>query len=702
MEGKPLKQKALIACVSIVLSLGVNGTVQGADESVSPSNPVVAPNSPTEKELGLFFEEQDLVTANKRPTSLRKAPAIATIITADEIRNMGANSILDVLKMVPGIGISITESGVMMLEVRGIRTSINEKVLVMIDGHSLNKNFDGSALYNVAGLLPVENIKQVEVVRGPGSALYGTSAFVATINIITRNAEEINGLELKSGWGSFDTFKANMVAGKALGDKLTFSMSADHYQTNGPNLRIPADVLTPSGTSLAPGPADSSTKQTDIFFKVGYGDLSFRGHYLTKKRGLFIGLGSALTESSQDMIDNYWGELAYDLHITKGLTSNTKLRYDYYDQDPYARILPIGALGVYTNGMVAIPMVKNRNIGVEEQLSWDIHDGHHLILGASFDVMRQYGTRQLTNFDPSTFAPLVTPVLQETANWNKDVTREAWALYGQYEWRALENLNITLGGRYDHYNDFGGTTNPRVAVVWNFLENADLKLLYGKAFRAPNFVELYNINNPVIVGNPNLKPEKIETYEAGLAYRFNRFFAAELNYFYSDISNMIILNTNVPPNAAAYYDNIGKAIIQGFEFGVNGAYKRDFYWKLSYAWQEPRDGTTNKPLPYVPAQRAKAGLNYALTKYVNLHTDLLWTGVRPRDTGDTRQQMPAYFTADMAMTFKNFYKTLEIQAVVKNLLNQQYRDPDTSSANKVPFDFPREGISGFVTASYKF
>lgn len=697
-----MKHKELIASLSLALCLGVNSMVLAADEPVSQPNPVMEQNSQTEKELGLFFEEQDLVTATKRPTSLRKAPAIATIITADEIRNMGANNIMDVLKMAPGLGISINESGVLMLEVRGVRTAINEKVLVMIDGHSLNRNFDGSALYNVAGLLPVENIKQVEVVRGPGSALYGTSAFVATINIITRNAEEINGLELKSGGGSFDTFKANMVAGKAIGDKLTFSMSADHFQTNGPNLGIPADVLTPTGTSLAPGTADSSAKQTDVFFKVGYGDLSFRGHYLTKKRGLFIGLGSALTESSQDMIDNYWGELAYDLHITKGLTSNTKVRYDYYDQDPYVRILPKGAYGLYTEGMVAIPLVKNRNIGVEEQLSWDVHDDHHLILGASFDVMRQYGTGEITNYDPNTFLPLVPPVLQETANWNRDVTREVWALYGQYEWQAMENLNITLGGRYDHYNDFGGTTNPRVALVWSFLENADLKLLYGKAFRAPNFVELYNTTNPVVVGNPILKPEKIETYEAGLAYRFNRFFAAELNYFYSEIKNMIIWNTNVPLNNPAFYDNIGSAITQGVELGINGAYKRDFHWKFSYAWQEPRDAITNRPLPYVPAQRANASINYVVTKYANLHTDLLWTGVRPRDKGDTRQQMPAYFTADMALTFKNFYKTLEIQAVVKNLLNQHYKDPDTSNASKVPSDFPREGISAFVSASYRF
>jgi outer membrane cobalamin receptor len=679
--------------------LFVGTVVWGASDPLPASNLMVAQKSSSDEELRMFYDEKELVTANKRPTSLRKAPAIATIITADEIRNMGARYLVDILKMVPGFGVSTNEAGKNMIEVRGVRSPLSEKILVMIDGHSLNKNINGSALYNVIDILPVENFKQIEILRGPGSALYGNSAFVATVNIITRNAEEINGLEVKSGGGSFDTFKANMVGGKAIGDKLTFSVSVDHYQTNGQRLAIPADVLTPSGTSLAPGTADSNAKQTDIFFKLGYGDFSFRGHYLTQKRGQFIGYASALNENGENYMDNYWGELAHDLRIGEGLTSNLKLRYDYYDQDPYCKIFPNGAYGVYTNGMIGIPRVKNRNIGVEEQLSWNAYEGQnldvHLIAGASFDVLRQYATSQDGNFNPNTNAPL--PTLQRVANWNRDVTRETWATYIQNEMQILEKLNLTAGVRYDHYSDFGGTTNPRAALVWSFLENADLKLLYGQAFRAPTFNELYNVNNPVLIGNPNLKPERIKTYEAAFAYRLNRFFAADLNYFYSEIDDMISWNAGSP----GVYANIGKNIVQGVEVGVNGSY--DFYWKLSYAYQEPRDANTNKPIPYVPSQRAKASLNYALTKYANLHTDLLWTGVRPRGQGDTRQQMPAYFTADMAITFKNFFKSLEIQATVKNLFNQQYKDPDLSgSANKVPYDYPRPGISALLTASYKF
>jgi len=701
--------RSLIAGLSFMLCMGIIGTVRGEDDPVSTQNILVAQNEQTEnKDLLMFFEEQDLVTATKRPTTLRKAPATATIITADEIRNMGARNLLDVLKMVPGVGISANEFGANMVEVRGIRTATVEKILVMIDGHSLNKNFTGSALYNVDDMLPMENIRQVEVVRGPGSALYGNSAFVATINIITRNAEEINGVELKSGGGTSDTFKGNLVGGKAIGDKLTVSGSLDHYQTNGPKLTVEADTLTGTPFSVAPGSPDLKFRQTDAFLKIGYGDFSLRGQYITRKKNLFIGLSSALSDdSNKDSVESYWGEAAYNLHLGEGLSANLKLYYDHYEQDPFVKLFPSGFLGAFPEGVIARPLVKDRTVGGELQVDWDAFEGNHLIAGVSYENLRQYDVKLLANYN-ATLTDLGP--IQEVDNWNKDATRQIWAVYLQDEWQLPYDINLIGGVRYDHYSDFGDTVNPRIGLVWSFLENADLKLLYGQAFRAPNFQELYNINNPVVVGNTNLKPERIETYEAGLAWRLNRFFATNLNYFYSTIDDQIGWVPSTIPGKPAVNANIGKSETQGLELGINGAYESDLYWKLSYAWQDPRDAKTDRRLPYVPSHRASGSINYAPIKYLNLHSDVLWTGPRSRDLGDTRKKMPDYTTVDLAVTLKNFYRTLEIQGTVRNLFDHRYKDPDTSGGNvnlagtgpKVPGDFPREGISWFVTASYRF
>jgi iron complex outermembrane receptor protein len=102
--------------------------------------------------------------------------------------------------------------------------------------------------------------------------------------------------------------------------------------------------------------------------------------------------------------------------------------------------------------------------------------------------------------------------------------------------------------------------------------------------------------------------------------------------------------------------NIGKANTQGIETGLHGAYGRDIYWKVSYVYQDPRDGVPGSRLPYVPSHRATGRINYAPCKYVNLHAALLWTGPRPRSQGETRGEMPSYFTADLAVTFRNIYQ----------------------------------------------
>jgi iron complex outermembrane receptor protein len=390
--------------------------------------------------------------------------------------------------------------------------------------------------------------------------------------------------------------------------------------------------------------------------------------------------------------------MAYAVRLAEGLSSNIKVRYDNYSQDPFAKILPNGAYGIYSDGMIGRPLVKDRTVGTELQFDWDLFKGNHLIAGMAYEMMQQYDTKQYANFDPNTFAPIGP--MQSVANWNKNVTRYIYAAYLQDEWRIFEKVNLTAGVRYDHYNDFGDTVNPRAGIVWNFIENANLKLLYGQAFRAPNFEELYNINNPVVVGNPDLKPEKIKTYEAALTYHFAKWLIVDVNYFYSQITDLINWDTSTSP---AKYANIGKANTQGVETGIRGSHFGNLRWKLNYSYQDPRDEITNNRLPYVPAHRATGSINYAPCKYVNLHTDLLWTGPRPRAQGETRGDMSSYFTADLAITFRNFIKNLEVQAAVHNLFDKKYYDPDTSGvANKVPGDFPREGISGLLTVTYKF
>jgi outer membrane receptor for ferrienterochelin and colicin len=127
----------------------------------------------------------------------------------------------------------------------------------------------------------------------------------------------------------------------------------------------------------------------------------------------------------------------------------------------------------YPNGMIGKPLLKNRTIGGELQVDWDLFKGNHLIAGISFEDMHQFDVKQLANFNPLTGAPLSS--VQEVANWNKNATRQIFAAYLQDEWKLPAQINLTAGLRYDHYSDFGDTLNPRVGLVWSFLRKCRFK-----------------------------------------------------------------------------------------------------------------------------------------------------------------------------------------------------------------------------------
>ena len=134
----------------------------------------------------------------------------------------------------------------------------------------------------------------------------------------------------------------------------------------------------------------------------------------------------------------------------------------------------------------------------------------------------------------------------DTLPFTKEATRRTSSFYAQDIWDITDTINLTLGIRHDRYNDFGEATSPRVGLTWAFIKDASLKVLYGEAFRAPSFLEMFTTNQPAIQGNEDLSPERIKTYEVGLSYKFKRYVTSSVNYFYNDISDLIALRALNP------------------------------------------------------------------------------------------------------------------------------------------------------------
>ncbi len=644
--------------------------------------------SMAEEEMLLFFEKKDLiVTATRRPQKVSEAPAIATVITAEQIRNMGARNLLDVLKIVPGLGVSIvTGYGKYGIESRGIKSIDTEKILMMIDGHRVNETLSGGATWVFDDMM-VENIKRVEIIRGPASALYGANAFVAAINVVTMDSGDIDGIDARAGGGSFSTQHYDLLFGKEY-SKFKIEGNFDYLDSKGAKLNVESDRLKKSGQT------DDWKKRYDLGLKMSYGDVSFNGRYVNKERGPYIGVANALNDESKIETGHLFGELIYKHSLKEDLHLLLKGYYDNYYWKANWEIFPEGALSGFPDGFIGIPEAKNRTYGSEIQVDYSLWDKNTVTAGVLYEDIRQYDVRHSSNFNPNTNAPLGS--LQDVTswgNWNQNKDRNISALYIQDVWKFTSDIEGTFGVRYDNYSDFGNTTNPRLGLVWNLLEKLNLKLLYGSAFRAPNFKELYNTNNPAQTGNPDTKPEKIKTYEASLGYQFTKNHSLTVTYFDTEIEDIIDLENKK-------FKNIGKAKVNGIETELKAKYRDSTYGYVNYTYQYPWDVNAAYRLHDVATHKGNIGVNMGLNEYLNANANLLVVGARSRTKTDTRGELSGYEVLDLTLIGKNFYKNAEIRGSVYNLMDEKYVDPENT--NQVKNDFPREGISFILEARYMF
>ena len=666
-------------------------------DEMSTYNPLLALNEPStptndfstiDEELLLFFDEEDLfITATKLPQKISEAPAIASVISREEIRRMGARDIADVLRRIPGFGVTQGYYGKNDIEVRGIKTTNSEKIKVLIDGHSVNNALLGSAMYNF-GEMPVEGIERIEVIRGPGSALYGSNAISAVVNIITQNGQDSDGTVVSVSRGSFNTTRSSLQTGTRI-DDFDIAFSLNTLKSDGDSMSVESDSLGRSGVTHEP------IKRVDVALKAVYKYFTFTSRYTANKKGAYTGVGYALNDESEHDQSQYYVELAYDRSFGQA-TILTRLFYDRFNFKTYWEIYPEGAIAGFPEGMLAKPSLSSDTRGAEVQFGYEFSEKNQFLMGASFENIESVDSGYLANYDPGAgWVPLPSGEVEDVkslGNWTKEEQRDIWAFYFQDIWQVTDDVTLTLGARHDNYSDFGSTTNPRMALVWGFAEKWNLKALYGKAFRAPTFEELYNANNPAVVGNTDLDPETITTYEVSINNAYKDA-SASITYFNNQFDEKI-------QNVGGQFENTGGARVHGLEAEWKKGFSDQISAYLNYSYMETKDEETHKELADIPMHRGNIGLDLKLGKYINFNTNVLIMDDRPRAPADTRDDAPGYQLVDVTVIGKNFYKTLELRATVHNLFDRAYVDP--APMGTLENDFPREGVSYRFEALYKF
>ncbi|MFT7372911.1 MAG: outer membrane cobalamin receptor [Oleiphilaceae bacterium] len=636
-----------------------------------------------QEEIHWLKEESHVTTATKTLENIEKSGATISIITDSDLKHMGARNLMDALKRLPGLGINQSNVGNTSVEVRGVKTDFGEKVLFLINGHPSNNNLVNGGASSSYDTFMIDNIKRVEVIRGPGSALYGANAFVAVINVITKTAKEIDSTRVTVGAGSYESKKVNVLYGNVSG-KLNLAANFNIFDTDGFQGDVESDAIGASGQS------DYWNQRYDFGFQLGYDNFTLNGKYLKRQAGSYVGVINALNDDSEQEYIEYFLDFGYQKSFSSQLTLSSKVYADHFEFDNLWEALPESDTN--PDGLLLRSPIEHDKFGAETQLEYQLGSQHKLLAGLMAEHQSQYNVALFTN---NGTGPLKD--ISSVANWNISKNRDILAAFIQDIWDINKDIRLIAGARYDHYSDFGGTFNPRTSIMWKLSEHYNFIATYGSAFRAPTFGELYNINNPAFLGNPDINPEEIETIELGINGGITKRIKAGITLFQNNIEE--IITTEARQNNTKVYGNSGELKVQGAEIEFVSRLRNGSNFVVNYTFQYPVDQVTRKRVAEVPIHKANASFNFRRSQYVNMYAGLMYRGRLNRAEGDSRANVDDFFTLDLALTIKNHIENLEMKTSIYNFFDENYVDASTSGV--MVSDYPKPGRSLMVELSYK-
>jgi iron complex outermembrane receptor protein len=253
-------------------------------------------------------------------------------------------------------------------------------------------------------------------------------------------------------------------------------------------------------------------------------------------------------------------------------------------------------------------------------------------------------------------------------------------VYAQDEWNFAKDWTLTAGIRHDRYSDFGSTTNPRLALVWDASYNVVVKAMHGAAFRAPTFAEQYAINNPVQTGSPNIQPETITTDELAFSWQPVEKLQTNLNFFHYRMHNVIQL-------VATKMQNAGNQSGRGLELEATLDATNNVRLTGNYSLQHSTDEATGLDAGMAPHRRLFGRADWRFAPLWQLGATLNHVADRLREPGDTRANIPDYTTVDLTLRREKFAGGWDVRAAMTNLFNREAWEPTFLSAG-IPSDLP--------------
>lgn len=623
-----------------------------------PANPADLTQLSLEQLMALEVEQ--VYSATRYSQRVIDAPSSTTVITAEEIRRFGHRTLADVLNSVRGF-VSTSDRNYNYTTARGFGRpgDYDSRILVLVDGVRVNEPVYDSPGTGTDFILDIALADRIEIIRGPGSALYGTNAVFAVVNIITRKGEELRGAEISAEAQRFDAYRGRVSAGSTWGEDGGVIVSATGFSSHGDSeLQFPEFISEDSDGIARNNDADEFGS---LFFSASRAGLSFQAAYVDRKKQLSTApYGTILDEDRAQTIDRRaYGALTYEGELSSELSLLLRTSYSWYEYEgfyPYA-----SEEGDSFDSVLNRDFTRGETWANEIQLTAQLADWNRLVTGFEY--------RDNFNLDQQNYNEFPYELFSDDRR-----SQEIWALYLQDEIRLADWARLTLGVRHDDYSLVGGTTNPRAGLVLLPQQNFAVKLLYGTAFRAPNAYELFyddiaDINKP----NPNLDPEEIETWEIVGEYYFSKNSRLVANAFWYEIDDLISSGVD-PADGQIVSTNGSGASAAGAAIEFSATSSEGWFLRTSYGFVETEDSGSGMQLSNSPRHVAKAFFSVPLAERLYLSPGVRFVSERGL-SDDSSKRVASCFTVDTTILQEDILPGLSLAGSVYNLLDRNCRDP---------------------------
>lgn len=652
LRARSSQVRWLIRALAVAALVLISAAVSAAQDDNGKNG---QSSDPTQLSLDQLMKSE-IYSASKQWQRVAEAPSSISVVTADQIKKYGYRTLADILRSVRGVYVT-NDRNYSYIGIRGFARpgDYNTRVLLLVDGHRLNDNVYDGAYVGTEFPIDVDLIERVEVIRGPSSSLYGGSAFFGVINVVTKTGHDAEGAVVSFEAASFGTYKGRVSYGQSFRNGLDTLISASFYDSAGHSKLFFSEFDHPSTNNGIAVDADHD-RYHSVLGKLSFRDFRFQTIYGNREKTIPTApFGTVFNDPRTETIDtNGFVDLRYAHTFQNKWDLTGSLSYNRYAYDGNYVFDQAGA------GTPAL--VENKDFaraawwGTELNASKKLFEKHRLTLGLDYrDNLQQ----DQGNYDSDPYFKYLDDRRQSNVV----------AFYAQDEFKLRKDIIVSAGVRHDRYSAFGSTTNPRFAVIYTPQERTSVKVLYGEAFRPPNFFELY-YNDANRAGQP-LNPETIKTGEVVLEQYIGRRFRISASGYVNEIHGLI--NQQVDALGNIQYANVGSVHGHGLELEVEGKWFNGFEGRAAYTLQRSTSEESGETLSNSPMNLAKINLTAPLAqRRLFASFEGLYSGSR---LTLSRTTLPASFVTNVSLVSQRLFKGAELSFGVYNLFNARYSDP---------------------------